>query len=275
MRSLRLIRCISCRLNGRQISSLNTNSSASNSNRVRSVLVYGDSNTWGYDPQSSSGRSSNHRFPYQHRWTTICQNLLGPSYHIIAEGLNNRTTVYSDEISTEGEYDCNGRATLAATLHTHKPLDIVVLALGANDLKSKFSATSRDIAIGVRILVKDIEHYQNLGHFVSQDLQRSSSPLVHMPPKILLVGPPIIQLTALNKLWGFPDDVTAKAKRLSNILLVLCKELGIEYIDLGNLVPPSPQDGVHYSLDDQPTIAQLVTDKLLDMTGDRYESQEQ
>jgi lysophospholipase L1-like esterase len=194
----------------------------------------------------------------------MCQAILGPGYNIIPEGLNNRTTVYSDTISTEGEYDCNGRATLASTLHTHKPLDIIILALGANDLKSKFSATPRDIAIGVRILAKDVQNYVNLGHFIQQDpnSRDSNSNMIQILPKLLIIGPPIVQLTALNKLWGFPDDVTSRAKKLSTLMFVLSKELGVDYIDMSSIVSPSSQDGVHYSADDQEKIAQVVAAKI-------------
>ncbi|RYH01472.1 hypothetical protein EON65_48385 [archaeon] len=188
--------------------------------RIKTVLIYGDSNTWGYDPESASSRHTNHRFAYAKRWTTICQSLLGPDYNVIAEGLNNRTTVFSDTISTEGEYDCNGRATLAATLHAHKPLDIVVLALGANDLKSKFCATPRDITIGMRILVKDTQNHSNLGHFIFTPNHTHSNDLVHVVPRILVIGPPLVQLTALNKLWGFPDDVSGQSKKLAALMKV-------------------------------------------------------
>lgn len=245
--------------------------------RVKSVLVYGDSNTWGYNPDSSSNRQANHRFLYEQRWTTLCQSLLGPGYNVIPEGLNGRTTVYSDEISTEGEYDCNGRTTLAAVLHSHKPLDVIVLALGANDLKSKYSATPRDIAIGVRILAKDIEKLgPSLGHFVpappsSSDGKSTSHAATHTglvaaPPKLLIVGPPHVQLTALNRLWGFPDDVAANSRRLAALMVVLSKELGVDYVDVGGAIAPSPLDGVHYSVEDQPAIARMVADKILAMT---------
>eukprot|EP01031_Cornospumella_fuschlensis_P031253 gene31253-37765_t len=236
---------------------------------VKTVLIYGDSNTWGYDPASASSRNTNHRFPYASRWTTLCQSLLGPSFNIIAEGLNSRTTVFSDTISVEGEYDCNGRATLATTLHTHKPLDVVVLALGANDLKSKFCATPRDITIGMRILVKDTQNHSNLGHFVSSSDHPQSNDLVHLAPRILVIGPPIIQLTALNKLWGFPDDVSGQSKKLAALLKVLCRELHVDYLDLGSQVPVSALDGVHYPASAQETIAQLVAQKIQEMLASR------
>lgn len=55
-----------------------------------SVLCYGDSNTYGYDPDTYG------RYPYDKRWTTLLGEMLGSRYEVISEGLNGRTTAYDD-----------------------------------------------------------------------------------------------------------------------------------------------------------------------------------
>ena len=58
--------------------------------RKQRVLCYGDSNTWGYMPGNGT------RYPEDVRWTgrlAQCENL-----EIIEEGLNGRTTVFSDNL---------------------------------------------------------------------------------------------------------------------------------------------------------------------------------
>ena len=50
---------------------------------------------------------------------------------VIEEGLNGRTTVWDDPI--EGYK--SGKEYLIPCIETHKPIDIVVLWLGTNDLK--------------------------------------------------------------------------------------------------------------------------------------------
>ncbi|MFN3364549.1 MAG: arylesterase, partial [Allorhizobium sp.] len=55
---------------------------------MRTVLCYGDSLTWGYDP-AGPGR---HRF--EDRWPSVLSAALGPEVNVIAEGLNGRTTGY-------------------------------------------------------------------------------------------------------------------------------------------------------------------------------------
>jgi len=59
---------------------------------MKSVLCFGDSNTWGYDPATKD------RFPRDVRWAGILAGLLSPDYQVIEEGLNGRTTVWNDPI---------------------------------------------------------------------------------------------------------------------------------------------------------------------------------
>jgi lysophospholipase L1-like esterase len=116
------------------------------------VLVFGDSNTWGFDPSTEirDGRGLK-RIPHEHRWCTLLQRLLGPEVRVIDEGLNGRTTLLLDPASpADGVYSCNGRADLNTALHTHKPLDVVMIALGTNDLKQRFNLSPPDIAYNVR-----------------------------------------------------------------------------------------------------------------------------
>ena len=79
---------------------------------MKTVLCYGDSNTWGYNPRGG-------RFDYTIRWPTVMASLLnkgatGPlqgkpdsgdcPYWVVEEGLNGRTTCLEDPI----EGDRNG-----------------------------------------------------------------------------------------------------------------------------------------------------------------------
>jgi lysophospholipase L1-like esterase len=85
---------------------------------MKTVLCYGDSNTWGYDPVSQS------RFDIHTRWAGVARDLLGSDWHVIEEGLNGRTTVWDDPI----EGDKNGKTYLPPCLATHRPLDVVCSA---------------------------------------------------------------------------------------------------------------------------------------------------
>lgn len=59
---------------------------------MKSILCYGDSNTYGLRSDLVS------RYPRNVRWTGILQEKLGSEYYIIEEGLGGRTTVWDDPV---------------------------------------------------------------------------------------------------------------------------------------------------------------------------------
>ena len=103
---------------------------------MRTVLCYGDSNTWGYDP------ATRERFPPHVRWTGVLATRLGAEYRVVEEGLNGRTTRWDDPI----ELGRNGLITLRPCIDSHRPLDLIIIMLGTNDLKRRFGLSASDIA---------------------------------------------------------------------------------------------------------------------------------
>ena len=79
---------------------------------MKTILCYGDSNTWGYDPASKG------RLGIDARWTGVLARELGTAYRVLEEGLNGRTTVWDDPI--EGYK--NGREQLVPCLESQRPL---------------------------------------------------------------------------------------------------------------------------------------------------------
>lgn len=107
------------------------------------VVCYGDSNTYGFDPGTGG------RYPYDSRWTTILGDMLGPGYEVIPEGLNGRTTAY-DRPGAEWK---NGAGSFIACLGTHKPVDVLVIMLGTNDCNEALGLSAEDIAAGMEKLI--------------------------------------------------------------------------------------------------------------------------
>jgi lysophospholipase L1-like esterase len=92
---------------------------------MKTIVCFGDSNTWGYVPGSNG-----ERFPPELRWPNRLQALLGSDWHVIAEGLNGRTATF-ERPDSEGR---NGLPYLLPCLHSHAPVDVVVIFLGTNDV---------------------------------------------------------------------------------------------------------------------------------------------
>ena len=113
---------------------------------MKTIVCYGDSNTYGYNPENGF------RYEYEERWTTILQKELKDSAIVIPEGLNGRTTSFEDELRPGR----NGATYLDPCLHSHGPIDLVVLMLGTNDCKTFYNASAEVIGLGVERLVEQI-----------------------------------------------------------------------------------------------------------------------
>lgn len=109
---------------------------------MRRIVCFGDSNTWGYDGDRGGER-------FEDRWTKRLQGLLGEGYEVIEEGLGGRTTVFEDPLNPGR----SGYMYLTPCLLSHKYFDTLVIMLGTNDCKERFSATPQNIADGMKRLV--------------------------------------------------------------------------------------------------------------------------
>ena len=198
------------------------------------VLCYGDSNTWGYNPLTKE------RYEKDERWTGVLQKTLGSHCHIIEEGPNGRTTVWDDPI--EGYK--NGETYLIPCLETHKPLDLVVIMLGTNDLKKRFSLSAYDIAQGAGALV-DVVNKSNCGR-------------MEKPPRVLLLAPPPLgRLTEFAEMF---EGGTEKSRRLSQHYKNVALEYGCEFFDTSTVVRSSDVDGVHFEKEDHKALGKAVAE---------------
>ena len=187
------------------------------------IVAYGDSNTWGYDPASGE------RFGAQVRWTGVIARQLGAPHTIIEEGLNGRTTVLDDPF----EPHRNGLTYLAPCLLSHAPLDLLVIALGCNDLKQRFGLSAGDIALGAERLLLTAK--------------ASNSGPTGKPPEIILVAPP--PLAALTGFAEMFQEGTEKAKLLGARYSALATMHGVGFVDAGGHIHCSPLDGIHFDSD--------------------------
>jgi len=187
---------------------------------TKRILCFGDSNTWGYDPKTQD------RFDSSKRWPGVLREALGAGYEVIEEGLSGRTTVWDDPI--EGYK--NGREYLIPCLETHRPLDLVIILLGTNDLKMRFSLSAFDIAEGAGALVRIV--------------QKSEAGIGGAPPAVLLLAPPPIgKLSDYSEMFEGADE---KSRRLSVQFQRVAAELGCAWLDTAPVIISSDLDGIHF-----------------------------
>lgn len=197
------------------------------------VVCYGDSNTWGFDAFSENADASvTRRYGEARRWPRIAASALGEGYAVVEEGLNGRTTIVDDPFMVD--YDANGRRALPAILHSHKPLDVVVIMLGTNDLKTHLALTPSQIAKGAGALVGDV--------------RRAGLGRTPAGPRVLLVAPAVVYD---NAPWAF-EGARAKSKKCAPLFAAEAAARGAAFLDAGAVCAiPDPAtgggDGIHLS----------------------------
>ena len=209
------------------------------------ILCYGDSNTYGYDP------SDGMRYPADVRWTGVLR-ALAPEHTIIEEGCNGRTA----SVTPEDETWKDGRGYLMACLNSHKPLDLVILMLGSNDLKNLFHATPESITEGIRWIL------QTTGDF----LQEKQG----FRPRALLIAPAWIGegITESPFADRFEADAVIRSQKLAGLYREVAEELtqkGIlecDFMDAAEIVQASELDSLHLMPDAHEALARAISKRI-------------
>ena len=112
---------------------------------MKKILIYGDSNVWG------DNFFTGVRIPDEKQWVNILKNKLGNDYILFQEGLPGRIAGNEEKEKTYK----NGKDTFISTFRTNAPVDIIIIALGTNDLQLKYSKNSD-------MIIKDLLWYNDI-----------------------------------------------------------------------------------------------------------------
>lgn len=189
---------------------------------MKTILCFGDSLTWGFDAVTEA------RHAYEDRWPSVLQKGLGHGVRVIPEGLNGRTTVYNDYMA---DCDRNGARILPTLLHSHGPLDLVIILLGTNDLKPVYANNAVIIGHGVKRLVEMIRHH--------------AWPVETEGPEILIVSPPPLSETDHPLLGPMFAGRIEESRNLASVYRDLADEMECAFFDAGSVAEATPIDGVH------------------------------
>ena len=192
---------------------------------MKNILCFGDSNTWGYDPATQT------RFSKDIRWTGVLQQLLGSKYNVIEEGLNGRTTNVNEKQDHGMGYFRPFRSAmdlLSVLIETNSPLDLIIVMLGTNDLKTNFNQSSEMIAKNMRLVCESI---------IDNDYFQSKS--------IILVSPTHINEESPNLLDSF-IGTTQASQSFSNSYRKISDDLDLYFLDASESVKTNKIDGLHW-----------------------------
>lgn len=215
---------------------------------MKNVMIFGDSNTWGWDP-SNDLVSVIKRWPDEVRWAGVLQTELGNDYKVIPEGLNGRTTVWDDPIE---EYRC-GKQHIIPLLDTHAPLDLVIIMIGTNDLKCRYTVTAQDIANGASLILD--KTMAQVGAFGPAG------------PKVLFIAPPPIGHIE-NGIFKFMfEGNQEKSIQMAEFYQGVAESRGVPFFDAGLVAKASAIDGLHLDADSHAALGKAVAAEVKKILG--------
>lgn len=193
---------------------------------MKTILCYGDSNTWGYVPGVGT------RFPEEIRWTGVLQKALGCDFNVIEAGLCGRTTIWDDPFNDF----VNGKETLLPVMRQASPLDLVILSLGVNDLRWY---NAWDAAMGCDALIQIISTHDEL--------------FTDSTPRIILVSPTLID-NEYTDYMANPESPCSReeTKKFAKYYKTVADWRNIPFVDASKIADPVPVpsgDGVHLGVE--------------------------
>ncbi len=209
------------------------------------IVCFGDSNTWGYNPENGE------RFDKNIRWTGVLQKLLGEQYNVVECGICGRTTVFDEPYR-----ECrNGRIGLGYSLQENKPIDLLIISLGGNDLKYTNAAGS---AKGLRYLLRVATN--------SAIMENSNRSVFKGPTKILVISPTHFGAELDSK---FPNSPLYgkynESLRFAEVYKPICDQFQAEFLDASLYAHASDKDCLHMDPVSHRNLAVAVFEKVKQM----------
>ena len=203
---------------------------------MKTIVCFGDSNTWGYTPETGL------RYSYNQRWPGVLQGQLANRAQVVEEGLNGRTTSF-DEPFRSGR---DGSVVLPSILESNRPLDLLIIALGANDLQPLYNASGYDSARGLEKLIGIAK--------------RSEAGPEHNAPEILCIAP-----TRFNQSCEVVKRLLVNTDTKFAVLLEEYQRVTsvamCHYFDSNDVIVVSELDGVHIDASNHNKLGMAVAEK--------------
>ncbi|WP_326975487.1 GDSL-type esterase/lipase family protein [Caproicibacter sp. BJN0012] len=219
---------------------------------MKTILCYGDSNTWGFNYETLE------RFPYGVRWPNVMQKILGDNFRVIEEGLNGRTTALDDPND-----DCpearNGLKYLNPCIRSHYPIDLMIFMLGTNDLKADLFTTVDDIARNMERLIelsrKELDARQGY------------------EPKILLAAPTAIGTSIERSM--FCNEFNGKksiplSAELEETLFKTSERLFCYFLNAGEITKPNEVDAIHFNREGHRLFGEAAAQKVREIFAQSF-----
>lgn len=194
---------------------------------METLLCYGDSNTFGYDPADRGW----YRYPKEVRWTGI---LAGTGrYKVFNEGSNGRQI----------PHDPGSLSLMDGILAVHQDADRLLIMLGTNDIFEMWPASADRVGQRMRRVFEEVP---GLAHFRTGGRET------------ILIAPP--RVYADEDLYG--PFINRASEGMADALRDVAEDYGARFLDASAWGIGTAYDGVHFSAAGHRTFADRLMDCL-------------
>ena len=201
----------------------------------KTIVCYGDSNTYGADMTTPGGRLTR-------RWPVVLSQELSEAYLIKEEGQNGRNISTADSMM---DTNLNGLEVLPERLKAHAPVDILIVMLGTNDVRESYGLSPEQISQHLERLIlaaKEIPAWRG-----------DSKILIIAPTPI---GPEYVAAGRMSLIMG--AGAAEKSKALNGLFKDIAQSQGCYFLDAAEFVTVGTADYVHLSEDGHDRLGKAV-----------------
>lgn len=215
-------------------------------NKKRNILCFGDSNTWGCVGRWVESELPPCRYDAEHRWPDVMAKELGEQYHVVADALCGRTTIYTHR--DEGPM-YSAEPYLLPCMRSHSPLDLLIIMLGTNDIYNYPALTAEHIGDGISKLI-DMAQGSQWG----RDFKA---------PRILVMAPIEVKQAAPNGRQQVyekfrREEGVALSKLFAPVYKKIAEEKGCGFLNAAEFATPCDADGIHMDENGQIALGKAV-----------------
>ena len=198
---------------------------------MKSILFFGDSNTYGYDPRGYFAD----RYPKDVRWTDRLAAELKEEWNILSDGMNGRTI-------PSASYSLRHVLSLLQENSGGRGIDLFAVMLGTNDLFSSYPAFQAEDAA---------EKMESFLDFLSENVPEI---------QVLLIAPPAVG----SDTSGIPEEqlLRRESLRLGELYGEIAEQRNLPFINTAERVIPLAFDNVHLSAEGHRVFAEEMKQAL-------------
>jgi len=213
---------------------------------MKTILCYGDSNTWGFLPNEEEPDPATTRYPWHIRWPGVLQSLMGEEYRVVENAINGRTTFFEAPVSGFR----HGAAAIDYVMLANMPVDLITIMLGSNDVKEHFHASPYLIGKGLEAIIDKIR----LGGYGPYG----------QSPEILIIAPASLPDSIVHT-WlkrEFDETSVEKSAKLAGIYEEIAQIKDCHFLNASDFVEVSDKDALHLDETAHAKLAAAVSQKI-------------